>query len=45
MQLSPGITTAEDAGLGKGRHGLFTIAVIKALEGRGTTYLFKSSAA
>ena len=42
MQLSPGFSTIEvDAGLGKGKHGLFTIAVIKVLEseeGRETTY-------
>ncbi len=42
VQLSPGHSTIEvDAGLGKGRHGLFTLAVIKVLEseeGRGTTY-------
>ena len=42
VQLSPGSSTIEvDVGLGKGIHGLFTFAVIKALEseeGRGTTY-------
>ncbi len=42
VQLSPGGSTIEvDVGLGKGRHGLFTIAVIKVLEseeGRGMTY-------
>jgi len=42
VQLSPGHSTIEvDAGLGKGRHGLFTLAVIKVLEseeGRDMTY-------
>ena len=42
VQLSPGWSTIEvDVGLGKGRHGLFTIAVIKVLESeeaRGMTY-------
>ncbi len=44
VQLSPGVESTTEMGVGPGnqRHGLFTFAVIKALEseeGRGTTYV------